>query len=207
MSDDSGMPPLVDAPYTAHPNHGGWPMAPGTPMWGIPAAAQYAPTWGTFPSSPWAAAAAGATPMFPQQPMPGWPTGASPAVTQVPIPTGVTSVAQGNDGWVHVQPAVEQVRNAYPEGFGAETLSRSISRRSSSRPRTPFSEHSSPSSGVSDLSRARSWTGSVRETDKRPPREWRSDFSMSRSPISSALGSLLQLSPRPSRRGASACTI
>ena len=147
--------------------------------------------------------------MFPQQPMPGWP-GASPAVTQLPIPTGATSVAQGNESWVHVQPAQtgwEQAKDM-PDGFGALAPSRSFSRQSSSRARTPFSGDSSPSSGTSDLSRGKSWQGAVgpvRETDKRPPREWRSDFSMSKgSVIGAALGSILQLSPRPrsaARRG------
>lgn len=185
-------------------------------MWGMaaaPAAAQYPPAWGAFVPAPWAAAA-GATPMFPQQPMPGWP-GASPAVTQLPIPTGVTSVAPGNDDWVNVQPAQqpppgwEQQRMDYPEGYGTMTPSRAYSRQSSTRSRTPFSGDSSPSSGSSDLSRVRSWKGGavgpVRETDKRPPREWRSDFSMSKtSAIGAALGSILQLSPRPrsaARRG------
>ncbi|KAI0779191.1 hypothetical protein BC629DRAFT_1289935 [Irpex lacteus] len=74
---------------------------------------------------------------------------------------------------------------------------RSLSRngsRSSRRSRTPFSDNSSPSSQSSDISRSRSFTGSVSIHDKRPPREWRPDFMMSRSPtLGSVIGSLLHI--------------
>jgi hypothetical protein len=192
-------------PYRAN---AGWPAPPGTPMWGIPAVPS--DSWGGLQGTPWATSGAVLTPMFSATTVPpAWPSAAPSAVTQVPIPP---TVAQGNDEWVHVQPATgwdEQQGSSSGFDSPARSLSRALSRRSSSRSRSraAFSGDSSPSSATSDLSRTRSFTSSVSENDKRPPREWRSDFSMLRSPtLGAAIGSLLHLSPgrRPSsRRGMS----
>ena len=201
-------------PYRPAVYAAGWPAPPGTPQWGAPLGASE--SWGGQISTPWPSSAAVLTPMFSSTtapPQPAWP-GTSPTITQVPIPTGMSaSVSQGNEEWVHVQqPPADWDRPRTPSRYDSSPVgstSRFLSRQPSSRSRSVsrVSGDSSPSSGLSDLSRTRSFTGSwtVSEHDKRPPREWRSDFSMLRSPtLGAAIGSLLHLSPgrRPgSRRG------
>ena len=211
MADD--MPPLVDR-YTRQPSTSSaqsvWPPAPSTPgQWpNMPLQAQ---GWGGVDSpSPWGPTQGSLTPMFPapahtvqpMQPMPVWPMGgvmmgASPAVTAIPI-TALNTGTGANDEWVDLnRQELDDYDEASSTGFPSGSTMRSLSRngsKSSRRSRTPFSDGSSPSSHSSEISRSRSFLGSVSVHDKRPPREWRSDFTMSRSPtFGSVLGSLLHI--------------
>ncbi|KAI0338071.1 hypothetical protein BDW22DRAFT_1338754 [Trametopsis cervina] len=127
--------------------------------------------------------------------------GASPAVTAIPITA--LNTGNNNDDWVELQRQEwEGHEDSLSSGFPS---TRSLSRhgsRSSHRSRSAFSGDSSPSSQSSDISRSRSFNGSVSIHDKRPPREWRSDFTMSRSPtLGSVIGSILHIDrPRSASR-------
>lgn len=108
------------------------------------------------------------------QPMPVWPMGGvmmgtSPAVTAIPI-TALNTGTQANDDWVDLNHHdVDDYDDASSSGFPGATTMRSLSRngsRSSRRSRTPLSDNSSPSSQPSDISRSRSFTGSVSIHDK-----------------------------------------
>ncbi|KAH8103126.1 hypothetical protein BXZ70DRAFT_889618 [Cristinia sonorae] len=73
------------------------------------------------------------------------------------------------------------------------------SRSASHRAPSPFSADSSPSSKSShSIGRSQSYRQRIREDDKRPPRDWRLDFSMTKpTAVGAVLGQLL--SPRPRR--------
>lgn len=202
------MPPLVER-YAVRPStiSSTWPPAPSTPgQWG---SSPSVPTgWGGVDGSPWGHPNGVLTPMFPPPvtigpPTTGWPGGfagvQSPAVTALPM----TAIATGtNDNWMDMQ---HSGWDGEDEGSstGFPTLTRGLSRhdsRSSHRSQTQFSGDSSPSSQSSDISRSRSYTGSVSIHDKRPPREWRSDFTMGRSAtLGAAIGNLLNLNAKRSR--------
>lgn len=139
-----------------------------------------------------------------------------------------------NDEWVSIErdPEQERIRerehedrtwgnwprdrDALPIGFRdhpprpRSQLSRAAS--TSRRPHSPFSSsNSSPLSRSGSFSnsrvRSRSFTRPVAEAEKRPPREWRPDFSMIRSSsLASALGSIFNSPKRThtmSKRGES----
>lgn len=204
------MPPLVDR-YAPRPPTmmSVWPPT-ATPTAQPPA---LPPGWGGADNSAWGFGQQTLTPMFPttqagfappQQSAAPWPTafGASPAVTHLPIAQNAA-----NDDWVHLQHQDATFRDYEDSDHSPaySSLSRSLSRHSShrsGRSRTPFSHHSSPSSIASEISRSKSFSGFVSAHDKRPPREWRPDFTMaSTSALGSAIGSILQITrPRSASR-------
>lgn len=136
-------------------------------------------------------------PALPMAGMPVWPQGFGvPAVMTTPmfIPTNPIREAGPGEDWVHVdrEPQTDMQK------WGG-TMQRPRSRSASQRAPSPFSAESSPSSRSShSIGRSRSYIQRVSEDDKRPPREWRLDFSMTKpGPIGAALGQLL--SPKPKR--------
>ncbi|KAI0685738.1 hypothetical protein BC835DRAFT_1420975 [Cytidiella melzeri] len=210
---DDGMPPLVDR-YTRQSStstvSSTWPPAPSTPaQWGNTASLPQG--WGGVDSgAAWGHPQGTLTPMFSApvtlgQPMAVWPSGgvmmgASPAVTAIPITA--LNTGNNNDDWVELERSEWDDRDEMSStGF---PITRSLSRhgsRSSHRSRTQFSDGSSPSSRSSELSRSRSFTGSVSIHDKRPPREWRSDFTMRSPTLGTVIGSMLNIDrPRSANR-------
>ena len=170
-----GMPPLVDRPdswqYIPRPDGlpGTWPALPPTPATGwqgsnVAAPVEQPPVW-AMANPGWAVPAPGfAYPAVMAQPMPPQP--AAPVVTPF---AGHTPFHAAADDWVHHIP-----RPATP----------------AAGPHTPFD---SPRSDVSHISRSHSFSGAIREDLKRPPREWRTGFSMRKiSGVESAFGSLLR---------------
>jgi len=211
------LPPLV-SPDPGYPVGFGenqrrgtpWPATPSGGLWHTNAeAASDAGSWMPPPqpqsNGGWPMSTPQLLPMhnFPQFPaqipmsgMPVWPQGfGQPNVMTTPmfIPTNpIRDVGQG-DEWVHVDREPEWRK----ERVGATPRPRS--RSASHRIPSPFSADSSPSSRSShSIGRSRSYVDRIREDDKRPPREWRLDFSMTKqNALGAALGQLL--SPKPRR--------
>jgi len=139
----------------------------------------------------------------------GWP-GHTPAAhfAQLGTPrqrrnSGINQFTTSSDGdWVHIGRNGSGGHDGfddhvYGNGWEVGSNPRSLSRAGTLRPATPFSGTSSPSSFGTTLSRSRSrsrsksFSHNFREHDKRPPRDWRPDFKMVRSPsLGSAIGSI-----------------
>ncbi|THH23189.1 hypothetical protein EUX98_g7986 [Antrodiella citrinella] len=139
-------------------------------------------------------------PQFPAQipmsGMPSWPQGfGQPTIMTTPrfMPTHPIQDAGQGDDWVHIEQEPEWRKER------ALGTPRPRSRSASHRAPSPFSPESSPSSRSShSIGRSRSYLDRIREDDKRPPRDWRLDFSMTRqNAFGAALGQLL--SPKTRR--------
>lgn len=219
------LPPLVspDAGYPAGfgDNHRQGTPWPATPMGGLWHTNADAETDGGSWASPRSQSRHGwpmSTPQIlpvaqlPQYPaampmagMPVWPQGfGAPAVMTTPMfisTNPIRDVGQGED-WVHVDRESDWQKE---QRWG--NTPRPRSRSASHRAPSPFSADSSPSSRSShSISRSRSYVDRIREDDKRPPREWRLDFSMTPpNAFGAAIGQLLSPKPRrmrsPSIRG------
>lgn len=205
------MPFLVDPPADA-----GYGASPGVSYSATPYMT-YAAAQSPAPGTPWSNAGldnAGMTwnafdpqltqssPQWPPHPPTPWPA-ASNVPTMVPagFPAPVNPATPcGVDGW---RRSVEDSGGYLPK---PDEDGWPTSRSFTSRPLTPFSSHtSSPSSG-SSISRSRSLRSVGDENSKRPPREWRADFSMYKS-LGFSLGSLFPKTRSPSISGYSACNI
>ncbi|TCD71975.1 hypothetical protein EIP91_000107 [Steccherinum ochraceum] len=212
-----GMPPLVDPDAGYPPGFGDnqrrgtpWPATPQGGLWHTNAYSESeASSWASPPTQShhgWPASAAVSTPQMlpgvsqisqiPQFPsaipmsgMPVWPQGfGAPAVMTTPmfIPTNPIQDGGQNEEWVHVDRSEGEWRK-----YGGTPRPRS--RSASQRAPSPFSADSSPSSRSShSIGRSRSYMERISEDDKRPPREWRTDFSMTKpNAFGAAIGSLL----------------
>lgn len=184
------------------------PFAMGSPgQWGVPTA----PPAGYFfhPAA------------YAPHPAQGWP-GMTPGVGTAnnslpPTASPAQSFTRENDEWVSIERDPEDrtwggwPNDSFPIGFNRprSELSRAIS-TSRPRSRSPFSSSNSSPLSRSDSftrrrTRSRSFTRPVSESEKRPPREWRPDFSMVRPGIiTQALGSMFNSPKRTytmTRRG------
>jgi len=221
--DDNGTPhPFGSRHHAPPPSDQGWgqdSMAQGQSWLGLNDGFVPAVQQGWPPQAVQAVPSFGAAPVFPPpQAMnmagmvpPIWPGTAQPMatgpvgiITPMMVPAAnLADFGQGDDDWVDVRSESDSYRSGggvnptWPGGFGnPRPMSRAASR--SSRPHTPFSAHSSPSSRSShsmSISRSRSKSYSngpswVPEHEKRPPRDWRPDFSMNKSAIGDAIGAL-----------------
>ena len=211
------LPPLLSPPDPGYPSGFGdnldqrrgtpWPTTPSGGIWhSNPDVESDAGSWAPpqsqvhhgWPVQPQPVAP---IPQFPTAipiaAMPVWPQGlGTPAVMTTPmfIPTNpIRDAGQGED-WVHVERETQQDWQKW-----GNTPRRPRSRSASHRAPSPFSPESSPSSKSSgSIGRSHSWISRLSDDDKRPPREWRLDFSMTKpNPIGVALGQLL--SPKPKR--------
>ncbi|KZT04544.1 uncharacterized protein LAESUDRAFT_728034 [Laetiporus sulphureus 93-53] len=209
MADLADMPPLVDRPasdtasrepsspppHAVHPQYVDAPFvyAPGAQMppmspWGnqradngvtwspYPPSQSMSPSqWLPHPSSQWAS-------------MP--PYFAAPGAQPAPVnPT----MSRGADWWQRDAMSDDTPDRQQSDYFGKPEESGWHSSRSSSRPLSPLSNSTpSPLSSNSGVSRSRSMRSFGGESAKRPPRDWRVDFSMSKSlSLGASLGSLV----------------
>jgi len=201
MGDLSDMPPLVDSMGGNGAARYGPPF-PGSPYMGFPQ-----PGMQTNPGTPWSNAgidpgrgwgasngqSVPSSPPWPPHPPTPWGNPAFVMSPNVRPATVNPAMPTGGDGWPRSMDDNDYLQasgyfNKRDESEGWQTG------RSASRPLTPYSgstHTSSPASTTSKISRSRS----VRsigggENSKRPPREWRVDFSMSKSLGFAALGAM-----------------
>ncbi|CCM02164.1 uncharacterized protein FIBRA_04242 [Fibroporia radiculosa] len=219
MADTSDMPPLVDAPES-YAGMSGAPMPAGLASYPYAPQMMYPPP-GAMPGVVPGAGAEGGTAWMPfaqPPPMMFWP-GTPGQMPMIPPPMMMTPGANN----AAINPAMpprsgdDSVDDRYTNYFSTPKTDDMgfPSARTTPRTLTPFlpspstSDSSSPSSTTSGVSRSRSVRsmGALGargdESSKRPPREWRPDFSMSRS-ISGALGSIFSKARTASISGASA---
>ena len=215
MADYSDMPPLVEAPSEAGQSGNYRTYAGGTP-YVFPAAPPTATSATTSATNtPWTGPnqmgwSPYAPPMmaWPPQAGPPWsapphgafttPYGAFPALANPAMPMSNPAESwpqqpeDPDQDWVRVSGYFNGKEDAL-EGWPP-------SEHTGSRPLTPFSSStSSPSSFNSNISRSRSLRSVHDESAKRPPREWRADFSMARSlGLSASLGSMFTKARSPS---------
>ena len=222
MADYSDMPSLVEAPSDAG-QPGDYRTYAGTTPYVFPAAPPTATSATTSTTTtPWSGPGQlGWSPYAPPQMMawppqaaPPWsapphgafmmPPGAFPALANPAMP--MTNPAEGwppqpedpDQDWVRVS---GYFKEGAPEDWPP-------SGHTGSRPLTPFSSStSSPSSMGSNISRSRSLRSVHDESAKRPPREWRADFSMARSlGLGASLGSMFTKARSPSISSSCECT-